>query len=159
MSPNDPVVLQQWSRLSRLPLGRWLFSRLIGFVVPYSGSIGARVLGLAPGQARVSIADRRALRNHLRSLHAMALANLAELTANLAMMSRQPAKGARWIVTGFDTEFLKKARGTVTAQCEVGPLDWSQARQLEGRVELRDVAGDLVMVARPRWKIGPDAAA
>jgi acyl-coenzyme A thioesterase PaaI-like protein len=154
MIAANPTLLR-WNRLSRLPFGRALYSRLIGFVVPYSGSIGAEVLALQPGRAEIRMADRRRLRNHLRSLHAVALTNLAEMTGNLALMSRQPAKGARWIVTGFDSTYLKKARGPVTASCAVDDLDWSEARDVEGRIELRDTAGDLVMIGRPRWKIGP----
>jgi len=157
MSKN--TLLRQWENIRRLPLGRWLFSRLIGFTVPYpyAGTIGAQVLTLAPGYARARIADRRRVRNHLRSIHAVALTNLAELTANLALMSRQPAKGARWIVTGLDTEYVKKARGPITACCEMAALDWSQSQDVQGQVELRDAGGDLVMLARPRWRIGPEA--
>lgn len=150
-----PTILRQWQRFSRLPFGRHIFSRLVGLTVPYAATIRAQVLQLAPGLAEARMADRRGVRNHLRSLHAVALTNLAELTANLALMSRQPAQGARWIVTGFDSDYLKKARGTITAQCAIDALDWSAAQAVEGRVELRDAAGDLVMVARPRWRIGP----
>lgn len=152
---DTATVIKQWLSLDRLPLGRRLFNALIGFTVPYAASIGAAVEELSPGYARARMADRRRVRNHLRSVHAVALTNLAELTGNLALMSRQPAKGARWIVTGFDSEYLKKARGPITAQCAIAALDWSAAQYLEGRVELRDSAGDLVMVAKPRWKIGP----
>lgn len=155
---TDATVLRQWSGFARLPLiGRRLFSWLVGYTVPYAATISAQVLHLAPGFAEAQIADRRRLRNHLRSLHAVALTNLAELTGNLALMSRQPAKGARWIVTGFDSDYVKKARGTITATCTLAPLDWSCAQAVEGRVELRDAAGELVMVARPRWRIGPAA--
>lgn len=150
-------VLQQWRRLGRLPLGRALFNRLIGFTVPYAASIRPEVLALEPGHARTRMADRRRVRNHLRSIHAVALINLAEMTANLAMMTGQPRDG-RWIVTGMDTDFVKKARGPITAECQVGPLDWSAPRDVQGAVELRDQAGDVVMRARPRWKIGPIAA-
>jgi acyl-coenzyme A thioesterase PaaI-like protein len=151
----DATVLRQWGSFSRLPFGRRLFNLLVGITVPYAGSIAPEVAELTPGQARVRMADRRRVRNHLRSLHAVALTNLAELTGNLALMSRQPARGTRWIVTGFDSEYVKKARGTITAECTLPPLDWSQAQDLAGRVELRDAAGDLVMIARPRWRIGP----
>lgn len=152
---SDATVLKQWARLSRLPFGRRLFSFLVGVTVPYAATIHADVQELLPGHARVVMKDRRRLRNHLRSLHAVALTNLAELTGNLALMSRQPARGARWIVTGFDSDYVKKARGPITAQCKINALDWSQAQPLQGHVELRDATGELVMVARPRWKLGP----
>jgi acyl-coenzyme A thioesterase PaaI-like protein len=152
---RDAMVLKQWRGLGRLPFGRRLFSFLIGFTVPYAGTIAPEVVALTPGHAQARMADRRRVRNHLRSLHAVALTNLAELTGNLALMSRQPASGARWIVTGFDSEYLKKARGTITAECSLPPLDWTGSQDLAGRVELRDGAGDLVMIARPRWRIGP----
>lgn len=151
----DATVLKQWSGFNRMPFGRRLFNLLIGLTVPYAATIGPQVVELVPGHARARMADRRRVRNHLRSLHAVALTNLAELTGNLALMSRQPPKGARWIVTGFDSDYVKKARGTITAECTLPPLDWSQAQSVEGRVDLRDSAGDLVMTARPRWRIGP----
>lgn len=152
-APQNPT-LRQWRRFNALPLGRRLFNRLVGFTVPYAASIRPDVLSIEPGLARVRILDRRRVRNHLRSIHAVALINLAEMTANLAMMSTQPRNG-RWIVTGLDTEFVKKARGAITAECRIAPLDWSAAQDVGGYVELRDLAGDVVMTARPRWKTGP----
>lgn len=152
----EAMVLKQWRSFCRVPLGRRLFNLLIGLTVPYAGSIAPQVTELSPGYACARMADRRRVRNHLRSLHAVALTNLAELTGNLALMSRQPPQGARWIVTGFDSEFVKKARGTITAECHLPDIEWSAAQDMTGRVELRDASGDLVMIARPHWRIGPE---
>ena len=46
---NTERLLQAWGRLGGNPLGRWLFDRLIGLAVPYSGSVRARVRELSPG--------------------------------------------------------------------------------------------------------------
>ena len=148
------TTLRRWRRFNAFPLGRQLFNRMVGFTVPYAASVRPEILAIEPGLARVRIRDRRRVRNHLRSIHAVALINLAEMTGNLAMMSTQPRHG-RWIVTGLDTEFVKKARGAITAECRIAPQDWSAPQDVGGYVELRDQAGDVVMVARPRWKIGP----
>lgn len=156
-SSMQSAVLRRWRRLNALPLGRRLFNRMVGFTVPYAASIRPDILTIEPGLAQARIHDRRFVRNHLRSIHAVALINLAEMTANLAMMSVQPRDG-RWIVTGLDTEFVKKARGPVTAECRIGELDWSRSQDVTGEVALRDQAGDVVMIARPRWRIGPVAA-
>jgi len=106
-----------WQRLSSLPGGKRVFSRMVGMAAPYTGSIGATVVEVAEGHSRVVLADRRAVRNHLNSIHAVALVNLAELTGNVALAYSMPSD-ARFIVTGISIEYKKKARGTITGTCE-----------------------------------------
>ena len=147
-------ILQTWQRLEKWPLGRTLFGWALRLQVPYAASIRPQVLALAPGHARVLMRDRRAVRNHLSSVHAAALFHLAEVTGNLALSALQPPSG-RWIVRGVDVDFVKKARGALTGECAVAVSDWATEQDVEGEVLVRDASGEVVAKARPRWRIGP----
>lgn len=153
-----PALRKQWTRLSRLPGGRGLFSRLLGSIVPYSGSLGAQIDTLEPGQCIVVLRDRRRVRNHLDSFHAMALANLAELVTGLALMNSLP-DGARGILAGFSIDYLKKARGTLRAECrcEIPASNVEHEYLLTG--EILNADQEIVAIARARWLVGPDKSA
>jgi acyl-coenzyme A thioesterase PaaI-like protein len=146
-------LLAAWRRVEGVPGGRWLFSRMVGRMAPYTGSMGARVESLEPGRAQVRLRDRRRVRNHLRSVHAIALANLGELASGLAATAAMPA-GVRGIPTSIRIDYLKKARGLLTA---VGtaqlPDVGTDAVTAEVQAVIRDVAGDDVAIVRVEWKL------
>ena len=83
-------LLAAWRRLSPLPGGRWLFTLLVRWMIPYTGSTWPRVEQLEPGHARISIRQRRRLEQHLGSIHAIALANVAEFASGAAMSTALP---------------------------------------------------------------------
>lgn len=136
-------IREGWRALHGVPGGRRVFSRLLGLAIPYTGSIGAEVLTLEPGYARVALDDRRAVRNHLDSIHALALANLGELTGNLALVAALPDNG-RFIVTKLAIEYKKKARGRIIAECRCDPPKSAERREYELPVTLRDDRGVVV---------------
>ena len=129
---------------------------MLGLMIPYTGSIHPRVLELRNGYAKVQMRDRRAVRNHLRSVHAIALMNLGEVTTGLAMTLAMP-DGARGIVTGLSMEYVKKARGVLTAECTAPPFDATVSGQHDFRADIVDESGDVVARATARWLVGPAA--
>lgn len=151
-SPGERA-LSMWRRLSPLPFGRDLFMFAFGRLAPYSGALGARVLVLEPGRAKLELRDRRGVRNHLNSIHAVALANLGELASGLAMTTALPP-GVRAIVLALKTEYAKKARGTLVAEANVTVPEVTGDLEHDVRAEIRDAAGDVVAVVTARWRLG-----
>lgn len=151
-TPNS--VLAKWHLFQRLPAGRWLFSRILGMVAPYSGSIKPVFAELEPGRAVVRVRERRRIRNHIRSIHAAALMNLCELTGAMAVVAALPEDG-RMIVAGATVDFLKKARGTLTAEANAPVPESSERHEVESKVSIRDRAGDEVVAATVRVLVGP----
>jgi len=151
------MIRQAWDRLSTLPAGTHLFSRFVGRAAPYTGTIDAHVAELRDGYARVVLRDRPAVRNHLRCVHAIALANLAGLCGNVAVAYALP-DDARFIVAGMSIEYLKKARGTITAESRPPAIASGTRAEYAVEVEMRDPAGTLVARATLRTLIGPKRA-
>jgi acyl-coenzyme A thioesterase PaaI-like protein len=155
MSTPAERLESAWRRLSELPGGRRLFAFILGRMVPYSGSVKPEFLEIRPGLARVAIQDRRRLRNHLRSVHAIALANLGELSSGLAMTMALPP-GARGIPVRIEVDYLKKARGRILAEGRADPpAEVTGPTEARATATLTDEQGDTVASVVVVWTLSP----
>jgi acyl-coenzyme A thioesterase PaaI-like protein len=145
------VLRLLWTTLSRWPGGKWIFSRILGIAVPYTGSLVIDVEELRHGYARATLQDRWRARNHLNSIHAMAIANLAEAVTGLAL-NFTLEETRRAILTGFEIRYLLKGRGRLTAECT---LDRENLGHIEGLV--KNAQGEIVAQVKATWKVGEDS--
>ena len=148
-------VLNHWEMLRTKPGGKLLFSFLVGRIVPYSGSIGAMVEDLQPGYARLTLKDRKKVRNNLGSFHAISLANLGELTAGLAVMAGLPPR-SRIILRRLEVAYEKKARGLLTSTCTTEVEAAQENIEHFADAEIRNEAGEVVALITTLWVLGPE---
>ncbi|WP_149194820.1 hotdog fold domain-containing protein [Luteimonas suaedae] len=153
-------VLSLYRRFEPRPLGRWLFSRLVCWKAPYFAGIRPALVSLEPGRGEATIRHRRRVTNHLGTVHAIALCNLAEFIGGLTTDASLPA-GMRWIPKGMQVDYLKKARGTMRAVAtpDFPPHAADAGYELPVQVVVSDPQGDVVLRARISMWVSPRAAA
>ena len=141
-------TLTLFERMRRWPAGHWLFTRAICFKAPYFGSISPSIEVLEPGRCVATIRRHRAITNHIGSVHAIAMCNLAELVGGMMTEVSLP-DSMRWIPKGMTVAYLKKAMGTLraTATPAIPIVHADQGYELPVEVAVVDEAGDTVFRA------------
>lgn len=160
-----PVILltQKWPKdffalyksLASLPFGKHVFSGIVYFYAPYTSSICGIVDKLNETTCEVYITDLPWLHNPYSSIHAVALANLGEFSSGLLMIScMQRAKSLRGIPVRINTEYMKKARGTIRAVSEAPDLAAvSSKRDVIVTSTMYDGKGEVVAKTFVTWAI------
>ncbi len=138
-------TLRVFRQLTRVPFGRWIYSRMVDHYAPYTGTIRAVVTDLVPGLCTTEMKDRRGVQNHLKTVHAIALCNLCEMTMGLMVDATIPSD-LRWIPREMMVRYLKKARGRLSGRSWIDPGAFSPGDR-SVPVEIRDTAGDVVVRA------------
>ena len=148
-------ALSTWRILKGSSLGRWLFARVICLQAPYFATIRPRIDRLEPGLCEARLRKRRAVLNHVGSVHAIALCNLAELAAGLATDVSIPLTH-RWIPKGMTVEYLKKATTSVRAIGSYPAVDVGiEPRDVIVPVEVSQEGGEVVFRARVTMWVCP----
>ncbi|KGQ17816.1 hypothetical protein LF41_2023 [Lysobacter dokdonensis DS-58] len=133
-----------------------MFARAVCWRAPYFASIAPRIAVLEPGRCEASIAHRRKVTNHIGTVHAIALCNLAEFAGGLMTDASIPPS-MRWIPKGMTVEYLGKANGRMRAVAtpDIAPVEATQGYELPVTVLVTDPSDAPVFRARIAMWVSP----
>ena len=139
-------LLRAYNTCQRIPLGKTIFSQLVCSQAPYFGSIKPRFQELRPGLCEITMKKRRAVQNHLKSVHAIAMCNICELTAGTLLEVTLPQE-YRWIPNRMTVEYLKIAKTDLKAHGQIESVDWANTTEFPMTIDVSDTNGVEVMRA------------
>lgn len=95
---------------------------------------------LESGFVSVEIPFSKEMTNHLGTMHAIALCNVAELAGGI-MTNVSIPDGARWIPKGMEVKYLAKVKTDVIAIADGRNIDWTQSGDIQVPMSIKDNEG------------------
>ena len=137
-------VLGAWERLRGVPGGEWVFSRGFTWKAPYFRSIRPRFVQVSPNYAALVLPKRRAVQNHIGTVHAIAVCNGLEAAMGALAEATIPS-GKRWLPKGMEVAYLAKSTSDLTCSAETDPSDWTADPDVPVRVKATRTDGTVVV--------------
>lgn len=91
-----------------------LWSKAFGRIVPMVGTAKIRYLEVSASQVTVSLANHKAMQNHIGQLHACAMALLAETATGFVTAMNVP-DSAIVLIKSMNADFKRPSKGAMTA--------------------------------------------
>src|SRR5690349_15874330 len=118
-------VVAMYEQAHKIPVvGDWLFSFAFAQVAPYFWTIRPRFTVVRPNRAEVVIPKRRGVKNHIGTVHAIALCNGLEAAMGVLAEASIPSD-KRWIPKGMEVSYTAKATTDITCIAETDPEQWT----------------------------------
>jgi acyl-coenzyme A thioesterase PaaI-like protein len=102
---------------------------IFGRVVPFVGTASLRYEELTPERVVVTIRNRRSVQNHIRGVHAAAMALLAETATGFAVGMNLPDDKLP-LIKSLKVDYLKRSQGDMRA---VATLSAEQVAQIRSQ--------------------------
>lgn len=116
-------------------VGNESFGKVVGEMAPYFATIDPVFHELRPGYCEILIPNTESVRNHLGTLHAIAMCNGAELVAGLTTDVSIPS-GRRWIPVGMQVQYLAMAKHDAVVRTNAEHVDWTVTGDIPVDVEV-----------------------
>ena len=137
-------------------------SRLMQEVIPFNRPHRLRVVSISSDECQVSLPWRRRNLNHLRTMHACALATAAEYASGLCVLRAIGVEGKRLIMSHLAMTYQRRAESPCLATAKLPEVELEalqDALKREGRgsfvlhAVVQDAAGDVVAEAAITWHV------
>ncbi len=129
-----------YRKLAAMPQGKRIFSIMFARKAPYFSTVRPRVRDVRPNHVELTIANRKAVHNHIGTVHAIAVCNGLEAAMGLLAEATIPSH-RRWLPKGLEVAYLAKSTTDLLCIAETDPSDWADDVN-EVRVRVRAIRTD-----------------
>ena len=144
--------------------GRFKLNAVLPFAVPFNRPHGFRVVPLPEGGIQVDIPNWRINQNHIKGIHACAIATASEMCSGLSVLEHLDPKKYRLIMRALHMEYHYQAKMKASARSTpeasevqrtvVDPLTAGQGSvDHTSTVEVRDAQGNHLATATVTWQV------
>ena len=120
-----PNVLDLHKKANALPIvGGKVFDVAFSQMAPYFWTVRPHFKVIEPNRVEVVIRKRRAVQNHIGTVHVIAICNGLEAAMGALAESTIPSN-KRWIPKGMEVSYTAKATSDITCIAETDPEQWT----------------------------------
>jgi hypothetical protein len=149
----------------RSGLRRWLLNAVLPWTIPFNRPHGFKVIPLPEGAMTVHVPYWRINHNHIRGIHACALATASEMCSGLSVLEQLDPKEFRLIMRSLHMVYHYQAKGPAVAACTTSqdaidrevaqPLATQDAVDYTSKVEVHDRSGRHLATGVIIWQVKP----
>ena len=142
-----------------LKLLNWSVNRMVPFNKPH----GFRIVEVGDYHLKTLIPYRKKNLNHIRGLHACAMATLSEFTTGFLLLSRLDAKKFRLIMQRLEMDYHYQGKMNATAEFSISekwfveniysPLESNDAVVVPCEVRIHDTQGNHLTTGKVFWQV------
>lgn len=125
---NGNYLINLYERCLKMPFGRKIFSTMFARKAPYFATIKPLITELEPNFCQLTFKKRKAVQNHIGTVHAIAVCNGMEMAMGAVAEASIP-KHLRWIPKGMNVQYLAKTNSDVTIEARASEQTWQVGEQ------------------------------
>jgi acyl-coenzyme A thioesterase PaaI-like protein len=156
--------LNRWvAKAEKSVLYRYFLNVVLSRMVPFNKPHGFRVVAISRDAIKVLLPYRRKNFNHIRGLHACALATVSEFATGLVLLLRLDAKKYRLIMQRLEMDYHYQGKMDAYASFSVSdewmqtniyqPLTITEAIVVPCEIRIVDAKGNHLTTGRVYWQV------
>lgn len=151
------------SRAKGSPFWLWVLNRVLSRAIPFNRPHGFQLLEIGENFIRTTASYKRTNHNHVRGIHACAIATVAEFSAGFLLLTKLDPKRYRLIMSRIEVEYLYQAKERIFSESFLAPeilekavykpLLEKDSITIALKSEVKDFSGNEIAVASTSWQV------
>lgn len=142
---------------------KWLLNRALDQKIPFNKPHGFSVIEIGEHHLKTLLPYRKRNLNHIRGLHACALATVSEFTTGFSLISKLDPKKFRLIMQRLEMDYHYQGKMDAIAEFSLSP-DWLESNiftplktnesvVVNCKIMIKDIKGNHLSTGNVYWQI------